>query len=66
MLLPRPWQGHPERYDRLRIEECKPIRVNSIEHNVAWDSAGLEPLLGKTVRLYIMVQDADLYGFRFK
>ena len=40
--------------------------VDSIEHNVEWKEAKLESLLGKTVRLYILVQDADLYGFRFK
>ena len=31
-----------------------------------WKGAKLKLLLGKTVRLYILVQDADLYGFRFK
>ena len=28
--------------------------------------ANQESLMGQTVRLYIMVQDADLYGFRFR
>ena len=42
------------------------MHANSIEHNVEWNEAELESLLGKTVRLYILVQDADLYGFRFK
>ena len=50
----------------FRLEDCKPVHVNSIEHNVEWKEAKLESLLGKTVRLYILVQDADLYGFRFK
>jgi len=50
----------------FRLEDCKPVHVNSIEHNVEWKEATLESLLGKTVRLYILVQDAELYGFRFK
>ena len=41
-------------------------RCSIVEHNVEWNEAKLESLLGKTVRLYILVQDADLYGFRFK
>ena len=37
-----------------------------IEHEVKFSGASLEPLLGDTVQLYIMVQDADLNGFRSK
>ena len=61
-----------DRWERSHLEkgfhfdDCEPIRENSIEYNVHWKNAGLESLLGKTVRLYIMVRDADLYGFRFK
>ena len=61
-----------DRWGDTRLEEgfgfddCQPVHVNSIEHNVEWKDAKLESLLGKTVRLYILVQDADLYGFRFK
>ena len=50
----------------FRIKECQPIRVDGIEHDVRFKKPSLESLMGKTVRLYIMVQDADLYGFRFK
>lgn len=50
----------------FHFEDCEPVHVNSIEHNVHWKDASLSPLLGKTVRLYILVQDANLYGFRFK
>ena len=50
----------------FQFEDCQPIHVNSMEHNVEWKDASLESLHGKTVRLYILVQDADLYGFRFK
>ena len=59
-------QGRTHLEEGFHIEDCEPVHVNSIEHNVAWKDAKLESLLGKTVRLYIMVQDADLYGFRFK
>ncbi len=48
------------------ITDCEPVHVDSIEHTVTWKRAKLEALLGKTVRLYIMVEDADLYGFRFR
>jgi len=61
-----------DRWERTHLEkdfhfdDCEPVHVNSIEHNVEWKGAKLKLLLGKTVRLYILVQDADLYGFRFK
>ena len=69
-LLPnfmvRDRQGNTHLEEGFKIKQCKPIQVDSIEHTVQWKEANLESLLGKTVRLYIMVQDADLYGFRFK
>ena len=49
----------------FRLYDCEPIRVNSIAHEVRFRNASVKSLLGKTVRLYIMVCDADLYGFRF-
>ena len=59
-------QGNTHLETGFHIKECKPIQVDSIEHNVAWTDANLETLEGKMIRLYIMVEDADLYGFRFK
>ena len=59
-------QGRTHLEEGFQIKQCEPIREDSIEHAVKWKEASLESLLGKTVRLYIMVQDADLYGFRFK
>lgn len=50
----------------FHVNDCTPVQSDCIEHNVHWKNAHLESLLGKTVRLYIMVQDADLYGFRFR
>jgi len=59
-------QGRTHLEEGFQIKQCEPIREDSIEHAVKWKETSLELLLGKTVRLYIMVQDADLYGFRFK
>ena len=50
----------------FHFDDCEPVRVNSIEHDVKFKDASFESLRGKTVRLFIAVQDADLYGFRFK
>ena len=61
-----------DRWDQTHLEpgfhinDCESIQADCIEHNVRWKEARLESLLGKTVRLYIMVQDADLYAFRFR
>ncbi len=59
-------QGRTHLQEGFQIKQCAPIHSDSIEHQVEWENASLESLLGKTVRLYVMVQDADLYGFRFK
>ena len=50
----------------FHVNDCQPIQSDCIEYNVRWKTTNLESLLGETVRLYIMVQDADLYGFRFR
>ena len=50
----------------FQIADCEAVQVDSIEHDVKWKQADLKSLVGKTVRLYIVVHDADLYGFRFK
>ena len=61
-----------DRWERSHLEEgfhimdCLPIHADCIEQNVRWKETNLESLMGQTVRLYIMVQDADLYGFRFR
>jgi hypothetical protein len=57
-------QTHLE--DGFHFDDCLPIRDNCIEREVQFANSKLESLLGETVRLYIRVQDADLYGFRFK
>ena len=61
-----------DRWERSHLEEgfhfddCEPVHTNSIEHNVEWKKSGLESLQGKTVCLYILIQNADLYGFQFE
>ena len=61
-----------DRWEQTRLEkgfhiyDCLAVQTDCIEQNVRWKEAKLEALMGRTVRLYIMVQDADLYGFRFK
>jgi len=64
MVRDREGKTHLE--EGFRIEDCEPVRVDSIAHEVKFENADLASLRGKTVRLYIRVQDADLYGFRFK
>ena len=48
------------------FEDCEPLHTDSIDHEVTFKEASVESLLGKTVRLCILVHDADIYGFRFK
>ncbi len=48
------------------FDDCDLVQVDSIQCDVRFQEASFKSLLGKTVRLYISVQDADLYGFRFK
>ena len=64
MVMDRWGNTHLE--EGFRLDDCEAIHVNSIEHDVKFKEASVESLLGKTVRLYFMVHDADLYGFRFK
>ena len=50
----------------FQVGQCRAIHANSIEHTVEWKDSDLQALQGKTVRLYIMVRDANVFGFRFK
>ena len=59
-------QGNTHLETGFHLEDCKPVYVDSIQHTVEWKDAGLESLQGKTVRLYILVQDANQYGFRWQ
>lgn len=64
MVLDRWRQSHLEK--GLGLADCLPIRTNCIAQDVQFKTGTLQPLLGKTVRLYILVENADLYGFRFQ
>ena len=64
MVMDRWGNSHLEK--GFNVSDCVPIEVDSIQHTVKFKERKVEELLGKTVRLYIAVHDADLYGFRFK
>ncbi len=64
MVMDRWGNTHLEK--GFHFDDCQSVQVDSIEHQVVFNEAKIESLMGKTVRLYILVQDADLYGFRFK
>lgn len=60
-------EGKTHLEEGYTLEDCQPIHADSIEHTVQFRKGpDLDALLGKTVRLYIKVQDADIYGFRFQ
>lgn len=67
----RPHWMVEDRWEQTHLEEGfhildgLPIQSDRIQQNIRWKDAKLESLQGKMVRLYIMVQDEDLYGFRF-
>ena len=44
----------------FHFDDCEAVQVDSIETDVQWKDAELSSLIGKTVRLYIMVHDADI------
>ncbi len=64
MVEDRWGQTHLE--EGFHFDDCEPVHANSIEYDVKFKDSEFESLRGKTVRLYISVQDADLYGFRFR
>ena len=51
----------------LSLEQCAPIFGDQLERVVCWDSGSdLRSLAGRTVRLRFLLEDADLYSFRFR
>jgi len=58
--------GNSHLEEGFGFDDCEPVIVDNLEHDIKFKDASVASLMGKTVRLYIMVQDADLYGFRFK
>ena len=64
MVLDRWERSHLE--EGFHFDDCVLVKENKIEHDVQFKNASLEQFVGKTVRLYIKVRDADLYGFRFE
>ncbi len=48
------------------LEDCPEIIGDQIERNVAWKGGSdLSSLSGKTVRMRVVLKDADLYSIRF-
>lgn len=54
-------------FDGFSAEECTEIVGNELDRVVQWKGDGkLEALAGKPVRLRFLLQDADLFSFRFE
>jgi hypothetical protein len=50
-----------------RIEDCDPIRTDSVRHVVTWKGrSDVSSLAGKTVRVRFELTDAKLYAMQFK
>ncbi|MEO8960257.1 MAG: hypothetical protein ABI325_00135 [Ginsengibacter sp.] len=48
------------------LEDCSPVFGDTIDREVTWKSeSDLSSIDGKTVRLYITINDGDLYSFHF-
>ena len=48
------------------LDECPKIIGDQIERTVAWKvGSDLSSLAGKTVRMRVVLKDADLYSIRF-
>lgn len=49
------------------LDECESIIGDAIEHEVEWKArASLASLIGKPIRMRIVMHDSDLYAFQFK
>jgi hypothetical protein len=49
------------------LEDCHQIVGDTLDYTVRWKKgADLSPLAGKTIRMRIVLRDADLYSFRFE
>lgn len=58
-------QGNP--LPGFTIDECLPVFGDTIERTVEWkNGSGVSSLIGKTIRLRFVLEDADLYSFQFQ
>ncbi|HVE39790.1 MAG TPA: hypothetical protein VNM14_07890 [Planctomycetota bacterium] len=48
------------------LEECEPIKADSLEQAVRWAGASASALAGKTVRLQFSLRQSTLYTWQFK
>jgi hypothetical protein len=50
----------------LRLEDCDPLRDDSINQAATWNSgADISKLAGQPIRLRFELKDAELYSFQF-
>ena len=57
-------EGQP--IDGFRLNECREIFGDAIDYTVLWKhGADVSPLAGKPVRMRVVLQEADLFAFRF-
>jgi hypothetical protein len=45
--------------------DCEAIYGDEMKHAVKWKGGSVAPLAGKTVRLRVLLNDADLYSMQF-
>lgn len=51
----------------FELSKCQPLTGDSISQTVAWKTSdSVAGLSGKTIRLRIVIQDADVYSIRFR
>lgn len=55
-----------KRIDGYTLSDCEPIFTDDIDHVVTWKkSRDVSGLAGRTIRLRFVLQEADIYSFRF-
>jgi len=59
--------GNGKPIEHFALANCAPIRGDAIECVVAWrDDPDLRKLAGQPIRLRFVLEDADVYSFRFR
>ena len=52
--------------DGFSLEDCDPIYGDQVDRFVTWQRRiDLSELAGKPIRMFVELNDADLYSFRF-
>jgi hypothetical protein len=51
----------------FELAGCPPLRGDEIEQRIAWNGAGkLKQLAERPIRIRFLLEDADLFSFRFR